>query len=109
MFKVRIPSKEITRQNSSILFSSKVICEKLDTSDLPELTKKKLLVPGDISVSQFNFVIRKRVAISKEKAIFVFIDDVLPPSHALMSDIYDKYKDSDGFLYVVYSGENTFG
>lgn len=26
-----------------------------------------------------------------------------------MSTIYDQYKDDDGFLYVVYSGENTFG
>jgi hypothetical protein len=28
---------------------------------------------------------------------------------ALMSHIYEKYKDEDGFLYITYSGENTFG
>lgn len=28
---------------------------------------------------------------------------------ALMSAIYDEKKDEDGFLYVTYSGENTFG
>jgi GABA(A) receptor-associated protein len=27
----------------------------------------------------------------------------------LMSAIYDEHKDEDGFLYVTYSGENTFG
>lgn len=27
----------------------------------------------------------------------------------LMSHIYAKYKDEDGFLYITYSGENTFG
>ena len=70
---------------------------------------KKFLVPGDISLSQFTFVIRKRIAVSKEKAIFVFINDVLPSTHTLMSDIYEQYKDNDGFLYAVYSGENTFG
>lgn len=26
-----------------------------------------------------------------------------------MSTIYDQKKDEDGFLYVTYSGENTFG
>jgi len=26
-----------------------------------------------------------------------------------MSTIYDEKKDEDGFLYVTYSGENTFG
>lgn len=28
---------------------------------------------------------------------------------ALMSAIYDEHKDDDGFLYISYSGENTFG
>jgi GABA(A) receptor-associated protein len=26
-----------------------------------------------------------------------------------MSSIYEEHKDKDGFLYVTYSGENTFG
>lgn len=28
---------------------------------------------------------------------------------ALMSNIYEEQKDVDGFLYITYSGENTFG
>ena len=27
----------------------------------------------------------------------------------LMSTIYEENKDQDGFLYMTYSGENTFG
>jgi GABA(A) receptor-associated protein len=27
----------------------------------------------------------------------------------LMSNIYEEQKDTDGFLYITYSGENTFG
>jgi len=26
-----------------------------------------------------------------------------------MSTIYEEQKDEDGFLYITYSGENTFG
>merc|ERR1711939_818636 len=37
------------------------------------------------------------------------IDEVLPPTAALMSSIYEEHKDEDGFLYISYSGENTFG
>ena len=33
----------------------------------------------------------------------------LPASSALMSNIYLKHKDEDGFLYIRYSGENAFG
>lgn len=28
---------------------------------------------------------------------------------AMMSAIYEENKDEDGFLYMTYSGENTFG
>lgn len=28
---------------------------------------------------------------------------------AAMSTIYEEKKDEDGFLYITYSGENTFG
>ena len=72
---------------------------------------------------QFVYVIRKRIRLSPEKAIFIFVNEVLPPTAALMSSIYDEHKDDDGFLYITYgtrslmrnpyhyrySGENTFG
>ncbi|CAM8985512.1 unnamed protein product [Rhodiola kirilowii] len=34
---------------------------------------------------------------------------MLPPTGAIMSAIYEEKKDVDRFLYVTYSGENTFG
>lgn len=32
-----------------------------------------------------------------------------PLSSLTMGQLYEKEKDEDGFLYVAYSGENTFG
>jgi len=26
-----------------------------------------------------------------------------------MGELYEQHKDEDGFLYIAYSGENTFG
>ncbi|GFP89635.1 autophagy-related protein 8c [Phtheirospermum japonicum] len=46
---------------------------------------------------------------SAEKAIFVFVKNMLPPSTAMMSAIYGEHKNEDGFLYMTSSGENTFG
>lgn len=86
-----------------------VIVERAEKSDIPALDKKKYLVPADLTVGQFVFVIRKRIKLSAEKAIFIFVNNVLPPTAALMSAIYEEHKDEDGFLYVTYSGENTFG
>jgi GABA(A) receptor-associated protein len=90
-------------------------------SDAPQLTERipppkhqsppthRYLVPADLTVGQFVYVIRKRIRLSPEKAIFVFVRNVLPPTAALMSSVYEDHKDEDGFLYVTYSGENTFG
>merc|ERR1711879_1120318 len=86
-----------------------VICEKANGSDIADIDKKKYLVPCDLSVGQFVYVIRKRIKLAPEKAIFIFVGDVLPSTAALMSQIYEDHKDEDGFLYVTYSGENTFG
>jgi len=86
-----------------------VICERDPRSDIPDIDKKKYLVPQDLTVGQFVYVIRKRIQLSPEKAIYIFINNVLPPTAALMSSIYEEQKDDDGFLYITYSGENTFG
>ncbi|RFU80640.1 autophagy-related atg8 [Trichoderma arundinaceum] len=74
-----------------------VICEKVEKSDIATIDKKKYLVPADLTVGQFVYVIRKRIKLSPEKAIFIFVDEVLPPTAALMSSIYEEHKDEDGY------------
>lgn len=53
-------------------------------------------------------MIRKRIKLSPEKAIFIFVDEVLPPTAALMSSIYEEHKDEDGFLYITYADPSDF-
>ena len=50
-------------------------------------------------MGQFVYVIRKRIKLAPEKAIFIFVDEVLPPTAALMSSIYDEHKDEDGYVF----------
>ena len=66
-------------------------------------------MPSDLTVAQFAFVIRRRLSLEPEKALFLFIDGTLPPSAQLMREVYEAHADADGFLYVLYSSENTFG
>jgi hypothetical protein len=72
--------------------TKQVICEKADRTDIPTIDKKKYLVPSDLTVGQFVYVIRKRIKLAPEKAIFIFVDEVLPPTAALMSAIYEEHK-----------------
>ena len=53
--------------------------------------------------------LRKHLKLQPDQAIFVFINNVLPPTGALMSQIYDEHVDEDGFLYVAFSHESVFG
>ena len=92
-----------------------VICEKAENSgDIPQIDKKKYLVPADLTVGQFSYVIRKRIKLSPEKALFIFVNGAndngtVPATASLMSSVYEDHKDEDGFLYCTYSAENTFG
>jgi len=86
-----------------------VIAEKAEKTDIPDIDKKKYLVPSDLTMGQFVYVIRKRIKLPADQAIFLFVANSLPPAAALMAQVYAEHADSDGFLYVTYSGESTFG
>eukprot|EP00842_Homolaphlyctis_polyrhiza_P006044 jgi/Hompol1/6440/HPOL_003535-RA len=74
------------------------------------MEKKKFLCPGDITVGQFQSVIRKRLELDPEKGLFLTVaEKFLPPSSSLLSQVYAEHKDADGFLYVVYATESVFG
>lgn len=88
-----------------------VICEPDPLSDVPSIDKKKYLVPKDLTIGQFVFVIRRRIKLDPAKAVFLFVGSqyIMPATANLMSIVYDEHKDKDGYLYITYSGENTFG
>jgi GABA(A) receptor-associated protein len=87
-----------------------IILEKNASADsIPDIDKHKFLVPRDLTVGQFIYVIRKRIDISAEKGLFIFINGIIPPTNALVGDIYNKHTDPDMFLYITYCGENAFG
>ena len=86
-----------------------VIVEKAKASDVPEIDKYKFLIPKDLSMGEFLYVIRKRIKLQPEKAIFLFCNNNIPNTSDLISKIYDEHKNVDGFLYITYASENTFG
>lgn len=87
-----------------------IIVEKNENSNnVPEIDKQKFLVPNDLNVGQFLYIIRKRLQLKPEQAIFAFVNNSLPSTSSSVAEIYNTQKDEDGFLYFIYSGENTFG
>jgi GABA(A) receptor-associated protein len=85
------------------------IVEMSEQSMLPVLDRHKYLVPNTITVGQFLFTVRERLKVKSDQAVFLFVDNTLPPTSALMSNVYREHKDEDGFCYFVVNGESTFG
>ncbi len=74
------------------------------------ITSSRYLVPKDMTAVQFMCVIRKRIKLQKDQALFLFVEgrEALKGDTAL-AEIYTKKKDGDGFLYIAYAGENVLG
>lgn len=89
-----------------------VICERNHKCNdkIPYINKNKYLVPYDLTVGQFMFVIRKRLVLDPSIAIYFMSDngDNLLSSMTI-GELYDSCDSVDGFLYIKYCGESTFG
>jgi GABA(A) receptor-associated protein len=78
-------------------------------SNLPPLDKHKYIVPKTTTVGQFLFILRKRMKLSADKAIFIFINDALPSSSQTIAEVYSTNKSSDGALRIIVTSESVFG
>ena len=86
-----------------------IIVEKSKICTLKDIDKIKYLVPKELIMNQFIYEIRKRLLLKSSDSIFVLVNNQLCSSNALIADVYEDYADKDGFLYVTYTSENTFG
>ncbi|KAG5885837.1 hypothetical protein JTB14_032032 [Gonioctena quinquepunctata] len=86
-----------------------VIVEKAPKARIGDVDKKKYLVPSDLTVGQFYFLIRKRIHLRPEDALFFFVNNVIPPTSATMGSLYQEHHEEDFFLYIAYSDENVYG
>lgn len=76
---------------------------------LPELKKWKYVVPREMTMGQLIYLIRRYLTLPPEEALFLFVGNTLVPSTAQISEVWAQYREDDGALHVVYSGESAFG
>ena len=84
---------------------------------IPDVVKRKYLVPTDLSIAQFMYVIRKRINLTSDKSLFLFVGysdeskkcGALVPTARTLGQVDGEFTDPDGFLYITYTGESTFG
>ena len=86
-----------------------IIVSKCSNSNLNDIDKNKYLVSNDMILSQFIYTIRKRIKLESSEALFFFINNSIPKNSSPIGELYNLHKDKDGFLYITYNSENTFG
>lgn len=78
--------------------------------DLPQLEKRKFLVPQEFTMSQFISIIRSRMRIGPSKAIFFLVNNrSLVSLSKSLAEVYAENRSDDGFLYINYASQEVFG
>ncbi|KAH0792289.1 autophagy-related protein 8B [Histomonas meleagridis] len=86
-----------------------VIVDKDPRCKLPDIERQKFLVPSDLSIGHFVYVVRKRINLQPSDAIFLFVNKKLPSTNSSMGQLYCDNKDEDGFMYCTYSSDTAYG
>ena len=87
-----------------------VIVERADgATEAVQIDRKKFLVPHEMCMGQMSCIIRKRLHLPQEQALYLFVNNRILPTTANISSVYAQHADSDGFLYIAFNTENTFG
>ncbi|CAO2636237.1 Gamma-aminobutyric acid receptor-associated protein [Lemmus lemmus] len=74
--------------------------QKAPKAPIGDLDKKKYLVPSDLTVGQFYFLIGKRIHLRA--------DNVIPLTSVTMGQLYQEHHEEDFFLYIAYSDKSIF-
>ena len=78
-------------------------CKKLP------LEKEKYIIRRNMTLSEFHYVLNKKIKITKQQSIVLFINNTLQLNSSTMGSLYNEYKDTDDILYITLRCENTFG
>ena len=114
-YKKENPSLQSRRKQSGDLLKKypqkvPIILEKDPKCNITEIKKKKFLCPIRQTISHFNAIIRGSAELDPTEALFLLVNgnnSVIRDN--TMGEIYEKNKDEDGFLYIVYSSELAWG
>jgi GABA(A) receptor-associated protein len=70
------------------------------------IKKKKFLAPLDMSLGKFMLEVRKVIVIGRQEPLAVMVESgQMISGDSKMGDLYERFKDPDGFLYILYSGD----
>lgn len=77
---------------------------------LPQMDQIKFLVPKNLTMCELQGVIRRRLRLQSSKSLYLIVNNrSLVSNSTLLCEVYEREKDDDGFLYMVYASQEAFG
>lgn len=78
---------------------------------LDDLENPKFLMPKTFQIAEVQAIIRRKLSLSKEKGLFLLVNNgkEIVRSNDSLETVFDKHKDTDGFLYILYTEEEIYG
>ena len=101
--KVEIPSTLIPKLPNNIPLILR------DTKGELGNIQRKLLIPRYFRINDLGMKVRRMIQISEDSSLFFFSGRVVFQPQQLIGDIFDRYKEKDGFLYIDLSSRQAFG
>jgi GABA(A) receptor-associated protein len=75
----------------------------------------RFAVPLDLTITQFMVLLRTKIELKPEEAIFFFVkdndtgQDIMVQSSVTIESLYSQYKDKDNLLNLFFEKEAVFG
>ena len=81
------------------------------SNTITKLDKIKYVFPVDLPMGLVNRFIRGRLAsLSPNESLYLFVGETfLVSASTTVGEVYKEYRDDDGFVYVTYATQETFG
>jgi len=113
-YKSTVPLEQRQKETADIrsMYPGKlpIFLEKFRKSALPQIGKYKCLAPRDNSMTGFIRGLRKKFKLDSTQGLFVFVGGRdLVTGDTLISELYERNRSEDGFLYLVYNEQPVLG